>query len=223
MTQPNIDAQTFLTAVYQGNVEQLRKYLHQDATLANTCDEQGNSALHIAAHNLHVEVIRLLLSHGADVNATGHFGAKPIHAACDVREVPVPAIQKEILQLLINKGADVNAKNKNRITPLHNAVRARSIAAVEFLLENGADVDAKDSNRGSTPLRRAVTNTGAGGTAGRGDDAIVITELLLAYGADPFMKDNRGRMVIDSARNKPIIELLQKGVDTSVADMIVHR
>ena len=66
-------------------------------------------------------------------------------------------------------------------------------------------------------------NTGAGGTAGRSNDAVAITELLLAYGGDPFMKDKRGRMVIDSARNKEILNLLQKGIDPSVADLIVDK
>ena len=47
--------------------------------------------------------------------------------------------------------------------------------------------------------------------------------LAFLSGADPFMKDERGRMVIDSARNKEILNLLQKGIDPSVADLIVDK
>src|SRR5438552_10920288 len=50
-----------------------------------------------------------------------------------------------------------------------------------------------DLRNGSTPLHRAVTQTGAPGTAGRQAAAIEIIRLLLAAGADPSITNKSDR------------------------------
>ena len=60
----------------------------------------------------HIEIIELLISSGADVNAkTKKYGQTLLHYAANMG-------QKEIAQLLIAKGVDVNAKDKDGETPL---------------------------------------------------------------------------------------------------------
>ena len=109
--------------------------------------------------------------------------------------------------LLLDHGADPNARNWDDVTPLHQAVRARNIAVVELLLARGADPNARDKGRGSTPLRRAVTATGAGGTAGSGAQMRLLTKLLLEHGADPSARDKRGVPVYASARD-PVLRTM---------------
>jgi ankyrin repeat protein len=92
--------------------------------------------------------------------------------------------------LLIERGAPVDARNRDVVAPLHQAVRARNLAVVEVLLDRGASPNAADK-RGSKPLHRASSSTGASGTDGI--DPAPFVELLLARGADPEQKDRGGR------------------------------
>jgi hypothetical protein len=84
------------------------------------------------------------------------------------------------------------------------------LAVVEVLLARGADPNARDKNRGSTPLRRAVTGTGAGGTAGTDDLMAPLTRILLEYGADPDARDKRGVPVHASARAPDVCVVLNE-------------
>jgi tankyrase len=121
---------------------------------------------------------------------------------------PEPADQRRRLIMALKRGADIHATDKNGVTALHHAVRFRSPSAVKTLLEHGARVNQACRRNGSTPLHRAVTQTGAPGTAGRQGAAIEIIRLLLAAGADPVIANKSGRKPADYVTDEAIKSLL---------------
>jgi ankyrin repeat protein len=151
-------------------------------------------------------MLALLLDHGAGVGEADPNGETALHRVADLRQAPTAAAAAA--KLLLDRGADPDARNWDDVTPLHQAVRARNLPVVEILLAGGADPNARDKIRGSTPLRRAVCGTGAGGTAGAGALMVPLTRILLEYGADPDARDKSGRPVRSSARAAEVRALL---------------
>jgi len=121
-----------------------------------------------------------------------------------------PALQRAEILRLLDAGADLHAVDKNGVTALHHAVRFRSPAAVEVLLERGAVVNQACCRSGSTALHRAVTTTGAPGTAGKRSEARRIVELLLEYGADPAIQNRAGKTAADYVRDAELLGLLER-------------
>lgn len=173
----------------------------------------GDTALHLAAAGYRVEIVRLLLAHGADPNAAENSrGSSPLHYAAD-GFVTGPAWdaqrQVETIRCLLQKGADMHLQDRNGATPLHRAVRTRCAAAVRFLLEAGSDPTIQNKT-GSTPFHLAVQNTGRGGT---GAPAAVraqrdIIQAFLSFGVRSDSKNRRGKSVVDSAQSVWIREML---------------
>ena len=173
----------------------------------------GDTALHLAAAGYRVEIIRLLLSAGADPNAAAnHRRSSPLHYAAD-GFITGPAWdakrQVESIQCLLHNGADIHSQDMNGATPLHRAVRTRCAAAVKALLAAGSD-PARKNKSGSTPFHLAVQNTGRGGTGApaalSAQRAIIKT--FLSFGASPGLKNNAGKSVTELARSKWIREVL---------------
>lgn len=121
---------------------------------------------------------------------------KPLSAVCCQRN-PDPERQRAEIEALILAGADVHETDKNGVTPLHHAVRFRSPTAVDALLKHGALVNQKCKRSGSTALHRAVTSTGAPGTAGKREEAKQIIAILMQHGADPALKNKLGKTPAD--------------------------
>jgi len=94
-------------------------------------DEEGDTPLHWAAWNKHVEVgvevLKSLISEGADVNAKGEDGWTPLHRAAAFNK------NVDVVKFLISKGADIDAKNNHGGTPLDVAKREGNTAVVEYL------------------------------------------------------------------------------------------
>ena len=91
----------------------------------------------IAARHNSVNVARILIDGGADINAKDRIGATPLHWAARANSL-------DIARLLIDKGADIEAKNNRDGTPLHWATRVNSLDIARLLIEHGANTDGID-------------------------------------------------------------------------------
>lgn len=135
------------------------------------CSKSGGD-LHNAAHKGNLELVKQLVSGGANVNARDKLGSTPLHYAANQYHL-------DVMKFLIDNGADVNAQQNGGTTPLGHAVFANGPEFAQLLLENGADPNIPSSN-GLTPLNDAEM---LGRTA--------TADLLRKYGAE------RGSLKID--------------------------
>ena len=72
----------------------------------NLSDNDGNTALNLAAENTSTEVIEALIRAGADVNIANKEGVAPLMNAADKGDI-------ESVRLLLNSGANINAKDED--------------------------------------------------------------------------------------------------------------
>ncbi|MCJ1308083.1 hypothetical protein MMC25_001734 [Agyrium rufum] len=98
-------------------------------------DPRGGSPLMIAACHASLDIVRLLLARGADINAS----------ACKLNgtalEGAVISGSVELINFLVGKGASVNAQGCKYDTALQLAVVSGSIHTIDALLKQWADVN----------------------------------------------------------------------------------
>ena len=82
-----------------------------------------------AAAAKQTEIARLLIAHGANVNARAASGHIPLHEAAGNGNV-------EMVKLLIENGADVNARTDDGKTPLDFAIEYKRTEVIDLLKES---------------------------------------------------------------------------------------
>ena len=106
----------------------------------------GMTGLHWAAHNGDVDILRVLLAAGADVEARTRLGDHtPLHVAS--RSAQAAAVRE-----LLEAGAEANAIATTGATPLHFAAASGSAGAVAALLDHGADGRRPRAGVGADPV-----------------------------------------------------------------------
>jgi hypothetical protein len=109
----------------------------------------GQMPLHRAVRMMRAEgdigftTSKMLLAHGANVNAKNAEGEAPIHEPCRAGSLP-------IVQLLLQHGADANLLNSSFLTPLHLLCQRASYTAEDLwvlqeLLAHGAAPSRRDA------------------------------------------------------------------------------
>jgi ankyrin repeat protein len=108
------------------------RYLLEHGMNANHRSWQEVTLLHDMAHEGSVEKARLLLDHGANVDAIdGEYRSTPLGFAARWN-------QREVALLLIERGADANRAGADWARPVAWAQRKGHAGMVELLWANGA-------------------------------------------------------------------------------------
>jgi len=137
-----------VAASTKGHLAVVINILQFRPNLVNEQTKEGRTALQVAAHEGHSNVVEQLLAAGADPGLADSAGDQAVHYA-------VLGNTSDTILTLVNRGANVNAGNKQKRTALHLAVVNRKSELVRTLLKAGADGGLQD-NSGDSPLHLAV-------------------------------------------------------------------
>jgi ankyrin repeat protein len=194
--------QTIIAASDRGDLAGVEAELARDPALARAGNETGDTALHHAAKNGHLRVVRALLAAGAKVDAVRGDGYRPVHCALMPNwffQVRLGHRDK-IAELLLSHGArytifiaalrgdenfvrDALARDRslaNFEDTCHHrvisaAVRRRDLTMARLLLEHGADPSLPEEGAPHGLSLWIAVN----------DREREIVQLLLSRGADP--------------------------------------
>ena len=187
-------------AAYKGN-EEIADLLISNGALLEAKNHKGETALSMATYQkknnvvklllnkgaysyLHhavfvnnTEIVRTLLSYGANANELDDFHNTPLHSAIQMENC-------EIIQILLDHNADINASDHSGSTPLQDVILNKNVKVTQLLLERGADPNLS-SNGYHLPLQIAVRS-----------GCLKIVVLLKSYNVDLNHKDRSGRTAL---------------------------
>ena len=106
--------------------------LEAGATLC-AANSEGVHPIHLAAEQGSESLVRLLISHGADVNCSDKKGKTPLHYGCSSKQSATA-----VVSLLIRSGSQVSRKDSGKKTPIDYAKANNKSSVVKLLLDLGA-------------------------------------------------------------------------------------
>ncbi|XP_025412128.1 ankyrin-3-like isoform X4 [Sipha flava] len=125
-------ATSYLRAARSGNLEKVLLLLESSGVDVNTANSNGLNALHLAAKDGHVDIVKCLLKRGCSVNSVTKKGNSALHIAS-------LAGQEEIVKVLVENNASINIQSHSGFTPLYMAAQENHCSIVEILLRHGAN------------------------------------------------------------------------------------
>jgi ankyrin repeat protein len=193
-------------AVAKGNREAVEAALHQGAKV-DARNSKGRTPLILAAQAGRLDIIKLLVASGADVNArtTTETGGTVLGFALEGNN-------REAVEYLIAHGAEIELRSRNGMTPLFYAASTGQDDMIQLLLSKGANLNVMglSDSLGNylTPLMIAGIH-----------DHPETLKLLVAKGAKVDKRNNVGATALMEIAKRPqpgILKLLiERGADVN--------
>ncbi|KAA0719977.1 Ankycorbin Ankyrin repeat and coiled-coil structure-containing protein [Triplophysa tibetana] len=201
----NKNDERLLSAVEHGETDKVTSLLSKKGACPTKLDNEGKSALHVAASQGLAECLGVILAHGADVSLPDASGFTALHLAAKNNH-------PECAKKLIQSKCAVDAVDSSGRTALHHAAASGNAAIVQLLCEHKCHVNLKDSD-GVTPLLLSVRHSDA-----------EVCRCLVNWGTDVNSSDRSGRtaVMLASESSCPVtVELLvQSGADLNMVDSL---
>eukprot|EP00903_Cladosiphon_okamuranus_P006954 g6768.t1 len=155
-------------------------------------DQHHYRPLDIASEEGHVEIMRLMIKHGVNVDdADLREGLTALHVAAASDRV-------EAIGVLTKAGCSLDLADRSGGTPLHACVVNNSCAAIAALATTGADLN-KANAEGNTPLHVASSSPSRLGAV----------KALLTAGVDTGARNNEDTSALDLAAKAGHVAVLQ--------------
>lgn len=135
------------TAAELGDVASIQHLYHHRRVDLDARNENGESAVFLAALYNQPQAVSLLNSLGARVSTPDHLGQTPLFIAATENLVGV-------IEVLVQCGADVDTSNTYGCSPVGGAAMNGCDEAIRVLHERGGDIDARNKTG-----ERSVVNT----------------------------------------------------------------
>lgn len=139
-----------------------------------------NTPLMAASHN--PEMIKFLLTKGADVHLSNRWGLSALHQARGRQSV-------EVASLLIKASAEIDTPDRHGKTPIFHAIQNKDKKLVQFLIQQGANVSHQD-HQGNTPLHLVASQMKE------------LIQSLIQAGANTLITNNKGKTPLESMKVK---------------------
>jgi len=179
------------TAVALGNTQLVEELILHNADV-NIQDLMGYTPLHFASRNNYLDIVKLLLSTGADINAKGRADkCSCLHIAAG------QSLHVVVKHLLSSHTADVHALDYKKNTPLHFACTYGAgdhlLEVVHDLVSYKADVNAVNE-QGNTPIHMIVVNNNINKNA-----KLDLLQFFSQCNGDFRLQNKEGKSAIDLA------------------------
>jgi ankyrin repeat protein len=157
----NMDALEFVRKLVARGANLNARVTRRPNMGVTTLNSTGATPFLLAARTADADLMRLLLSLGADPRLTNEDGSNALMVAAGLgTNAPGedPGTEPEVLeavQVALDAGLDVDAVDKNGETAMHGAAYKHVPSVVRFLAQKGARVDVwnQPNKRGWTPLK----------------------------------------------------------------------
>jgi ankyrin repeat protein len=178
------------SAIESGKKEKVRRLLADRCNDIDALVDGRQPALHLAMQEQQIDIVKILLDHGADINSIGYHGWTPLHIATAIGSLP-------LTELCLSRGATIVARTETAQTALHKACSSKNVQVLKVLLETGADKEA-ENQRGMRPVHIAA----------RQNNLDMVRLLVQHYGVNILVADNFGATAADWAERSGHLELL---------------
>lgn len=198
-------------AAEKGDLKVVKAMLAKSPKLVDSRNEDGRTALQLAAWNKQKAIVSVLLKKGADVNLKSEKNKRsPLHYACRGKE------DLELVKMLIAAGAEIDSHEIDKETPLYYASYNGQLEVVKLLLGKGAALKGEYTKVGSSPLNYAIRN-------GKEE----VARYLIQQGANVNEPTREGYSLIHMASfrcgGELVSMLIDKGLDVNAQAFNVKR
>ena len=120
-----------IEACNENNINKVKSILDNDSNLVHYKDHCNGTALYYACYFSDIEIVKLLISYGSNINNKIDSGYTPLCGA-------ISSGYYDIVKLLIENKVNVNTKDKDNMSPLDISIMYYYIHISKLLIDNGA-------------------------------------------------------------------------------------